>query len=656
MNEKQRVLIGSPIRQEPEILEKFLYSLTNLQNEHLIVDYFFIDDNDDKSSKDLLYTFGGKLKGKIIIEQGEESDIYIRDQFTHHWKENIVWKVAEYKNKIIEYSIKESYDYLFLIDSDIILHPKTLLHLINTNKDIISEIFWTKWHIDSIELPQVWLYDHYSLVPKKRLEIIDKAESDRRYVGFIEQLRKPGVYEVGGLGACTLIRKNALQTGVNFNEIYNISFWGEDRHFCIRAAALGFKLHVDTTYPAYHIYRKEDLNGAETYINRYNNNNLSYVDILKISAFNFAKGFLEDFYSFDNSEMNGFLEIKYFKTDYINRLKVRKIRDLNYLMEKKAISSVIIQEIKADEFTETDKRITLHCKFIIHAQINEEDIKKDSFCCLVLDRQQNDTWLIENIELKDSDKNILFGFTLPELIEGKVRINKAEGNKVTLSMLVRNESSKFIREMLAHAAQYIDNAVILDDASDDNTVEVCKEALKDIPLTILSNKEHGFNNEVALRKQLWQMTVDTNPDWILCLDADEIFEDGIINIINKLVNQPSFDHYSFRLYDMWDSNYYREDSYWQSHNYYRIFLLRYQPNYNYLWNETPLHCGRIPQNMYEQSGCICHIKLKHYGWSTEKLRQEKYQRYLALDPDGKYGYMKQYKSILDMNPKLVKFE
>lgn len=268
MNEKERVLIGSPIRQAPEVLDKFLNSLTNLQNENILVDYFFVDDNDNKSSIDMLNRFRGRLNEKIFIQQGDKSDIYIRDKFTHHWKESTVWKVAEYKNKIIEYCKNESYDYLFLVDSDIVLHPKTLNHLIHTNKDIISEIFWTKWYTDSVELPQVWLYDNYSLVPKGRLENIDQAESNLRYSQFIEQLRIPNVYQVGGLGACTLINKKALDGGVNFNEIYNLSFWGEDRHFCIRAAALGFKLYVDTTYPAYHIYRTEDINGVEEFINK----------------------------------------------------------------------------------------------------------------------------------------------------------------------------------------------------------------------------------------------------------------------------------------------------------------------------------------------------------------------------------------------------
>ena len=78
---------------------------------------------------------------------------------------------------------------------------------------------------------------------------------------FLNQLKRPGIYEVGGLGACTLISRKAIKLGVSFSQIPNLSFWGEDRHFCIRAAALGLKLYVNTRYPAYHIYRESDLKG-----------------------------------------------------------------------------------------------------------------------------------------------------------------------------------------------------------------------------------------------------------------------------------------------------------------------------------------------------------------------------------------------------------
>ncbi|RBN36101.1 glycosyl transferase, partial [Priestia megaterium] len=67
---------------------------------------------------------------------------------------------------------------------------------------------------------------------------------------------------------CTLISQKALQKGINFSKISNLTFWGEDRHFCIRAAALGLSLYVDTHYPAYHIYRDTDIKGGQEFLER----------------------------------------------------------------------------------------------------------------------------------------------------------------------------------------------------------------------------------------------------------------------------------------------------------------------------------------------------------------------------------------------------
>lgn len=652
--ENTRILIGSTIRQTPEILEKFLESLNELDKANIITDYFFIDDNENVDSKNLLQCFLKKANSTITFEQGERVDEYICTDETHFWKENLIRKVAEYKNRIIRHCKDNKYDYLFLVDSDLVLHPKTLKQLLNTGKDIISEIFWTKWQNNSIELPQVWLYDQYSLIPKSPFETLTGEEAQLRYSNFMQQLRNPGIYEVGGLGACTLISRKAIDKGVNYDEIYNVSFWGEDRHFSIRAVVLGFKLYVDTTYPAYHIYRKEYLKGVKEF--KAKCKNISYHstnEISNIEAVNFAKEFLKTFYSCDYRIITGSEGIKYLSPQYIIKLTENQNNIVSYFIERKTICNTNILEINNDNLKNTDKEIILRCKLQILRRAKSEIDKTCFSCNLSLKKHLNSEWKVEDIELFNSKYKPVFGFSLVDLLEEKIRIDKAKNNKLTLAMLVRNESKKFIKDVLVHAAQYIDDAVILDDASDDDTVAICKAALKDIPLTIVSNMKSSFNNEVLLRKQLWQMAIETNPDWILCLDADEVFEDRIKNIIKLLIDQPSFNYYSFRLYDMWDQAQYREDNYWQAHNYFRPFLVRYQPNFSYEWNEVPLHCGRFPKNITSLSGCFCEIRLKHLGWSTPQLREEKYNRYLQLDPEGKYGIMGQYRSILDENPRLI---
>ncbi|EKS8366043.1 MULTISPECIES: hypothetical protein [Bacillus] len=263
---KKNILIGSPIHQSPSILNEFLFSLTELNIENFVVHYIFFDDNEDPVSKNILNQFYSNHTDVTILQNPKSpSESYRKDEFTHYWSDNQVSKVAEMKDKIIDYAKVNQYDYLFLIDSDLILHPNTLQQLIKSEKDIIANLFWTKWSPNDRELPQVWMTDAYTFYKKKERTRLTSEEERTKNEEFLNMLRQPGVYKVGGLGACTLISQKAIQSGVCFKEIPNISFWGEDRHFCIRAMAMGLELYVDTHYPAYHIYRQSDLIGVKNY-------------------------------------------------------------------------------------------------------------------------------------------------------------------------------------------------------------------------------------------------------------------------------------------------------------------------------------------------------------------------------------------------------
>ncbi|KZZ84258.1 glycosyltransferase [Bacillus sp. SJS] len=507
---KNKVLIGSPIHQKPEILSEFLYSLDHLNQDDTELSFYFIDDNKDPESTRLLYEFQQKAK-RVKIERSSYSDVYVKDHSTHYWNEHLVWKVAAFKDSMIQYADQQGFDYLFLVDSDLLLYPETISHLVKQEKDILSEVFWTRWQPDSMEQPQVWLSDEYTQYQKGRGDQLSDEEATTRFHEFISQMKVPGVYEVGGLGACTLLSRKALQKGVGFGQIYNLSFWGEDRHFCIRAAAIGFKLYADTHYPPYHIYRDTDLEGAD------------------------------DFF------------------------------------------------LKAHKKT-------------------------------------------------------------------RIRIKSEYKPKLTLSMIVRNEENRFLKEVLEHHASCIDHAVIINDGSTDRTLEICKERLSGVPYVIVTNEASKFHNEIELRKQQWEETIATNPDWILSLDADEFFEDGFCEELNKLMHNKEFDLHSFRLYDFWNETHYREDHMWRAHHVFRPFLLKYRPGFSYKWKETALHCGRMPENVFQLPNAISPIRVKHFGWSREKDRLEKFKRYLELDSNFHYGVKEQYESILDPHPNLIEWK
>jgi glycosyltransferase involved in cell wall biosynthesis len=470
----------------------------------------FVDDNVDEKAKEMLRLFASEHSHtKIIVGNGQGK--YLCNEETHYWDDCLMLKVANYKNRIIDYAIENQYDYLFFADSDLVLHPNLIEHLKSRGKEIISEIFWCSWHTGTPELPNVWLFDEYDITPKELGENLDEKEEKVRQSKFLNMLKIPGVYEVGGLGACTLISLSALEKGVNFTPVKNLTIHGEDRFFCIRAAVLGLDLFVDTHYPAYHIYRERDLAGVGTYVDEYN-------------------------------------------------------RDAAF-----------------------------------------------------------------------------------------VRKYKTKGNKITLSMIVKNEEGRYLEQTLKSLCGHIDEAVIIDDDSTDNTVNICKEALAGIPLHIVKNEDSMFNNETSLRQKQWNETIKTNPDWILNLDADEILEEGFWGDAQKFLDNPKYDIYSFRLYDMWNQTHYRDDEYWHSHSIYRPFLLRYQSDFPYKWNEIPQHCGRFPVNIFSHPTANSKYRIKHFGWATEKDRSEKQKRYEKADPDAIYGIKEQYDSIMDRSPTLREF-
>lgn len=263
-----RILIGSPVRQKPNILEQFLLGLEEAKKDELEVSFFFVDDNTDEESSTLLKDYSERFdvvlkKGKELIDNSIDNQYVCDDD--HHWKSENIHRITVFKDSIIEYALKTNYDYLFLVDSDIVIDKRILLHLISRNVEIVSNVFWTQWKVNGHISPQCfWIPDLFQQNTAFN-QAISTDEASRIRLEMVTKLRKPGIYKVDGLGACTMIACSALEKGVRFKEIPNLSVPGEDRHFCIRAGALGIDLWMDTVFPVYHIYREEYLDRVDEY-------------------------------------------------------------------------------------------------------------------------------------------------------------------------------------------------------------------------------------------------------------------------------------------------------------------------------------------------------------------------------------------------------
>jgi hypothetical protein len=237
-----RVLVGVPARQRPEIFRRFLSSLFALETPGLSLSYHFIFHNWPQGEFVLREW---APPGPVVSEIYTSPHDYRVDEVTHHWTQPLILDLVAMKNRILQRVRAEAFDAAFFVDSDLVLHPKTLAALVETGHDVVAEVFWTRWTPDSPELPNAWDYDHYGFLP-----------------GSLERWRRPGVYRVAGTGACILIRRQAIERGLSYDLVPGVSWWGEDRALQLRAAVLGIPVFLDTRYPATHLYRVSDLETA----------------------------------------------------------------------------------------------------------------------------------------------------------------------------------------------------------------------------------------------------------------------------------------------------------------------------------------------------------------------------------------------------------
>jgi len=226
----KKILITAPLRQDADVFRAYQEGLDNLEvPDGFTVDRYFVVNDCPEVIPEIR---GAEYD---IVETGEA---YEKTHNDHIWTMDLMWKMGELRNMTIRKMLDGGYDYWMSADTDIILDPWTLYHLINADKDIVSEIFWTQAPNGNYWC-NAWMVDQSA--------------------GMKAEWRKPGLYRVGMTGALTLVKRRVFEAGVDYSRIPNIhqALRGEDRHFCIRAACAGYELWVDTHCPANHLYTRK---------------------------------------------------------------------------------------------------------------------------------------------------------------------------------------------------------------------------------------------------------------------------------------------------------------------------------------------------------------------------------------------------------------
>jgi glycosyltransferase involved in cell wall biosynthesis len=207
--------------------------------------------------------------------------------------------------------------------------------------------------------------------------------------------------------------------------------------------------------------------------------------------------------------------------------------------------------------------------------------------------------------------------------------------RLTAGLRVK-DGERYAEECLKDLSEYVDEIVILDDGSTDRTIEICRSFPK---VTNVVRWEKDFFHEGIDRNVVLALVKNTNPDWILLPDIDEVFEAKFKDEIQSMMDDSEVSLHAFLFCHFWRSRtHYRVDGKWGRET--REFpiprLVRNQPSLHY-----PVHrpLGTAQISGVKGKKVVSSIRVKHYGHLYEDVSRQKVKVYSALDPGSDYSFM-----------------
>lgn len=220
-----KILLGCPVHNREWILPEYLKHVYRLDYDKKNLSLCFIVNDCSDKSMDILIKFKKEHLDKyrdIIIK--EMNFNMPRDTRQNRIEKKIYLRLAAVRNELL--SFVHDNDYVFSVDSDILIPKDSLKRLLSHKRDIISALVYND------------LEKHYPNILKIK---------EGKIVHFFN-FPKNSLFEVDITGAVYLIKSEICR-----KVKYEYHKLGEDVPFCINAKRLGYKIWCDSSIICNHI-------------------------------------------------------------------------------------------------------------------------------------------------------------------------------------------------------------------------------------------------------------------------------------------------------------------------------------------------------------------------------------------------------------------
>ena len=211
--------------------------------------------------------------------------------------------------------------------------------------------------------------------------------------------------------------------------------------------------------------------------------------------------------------------------------------------------------------------------------------------------------------------------------------------KKLVAMLRVKDAIETIRECLDSLSSFADEIVVVDNGSTDGTLGVYEEYPKIVDVARTEGFDEGRDKNLVL-----DMAKRRDPDWIIWIDSDEVFEERMTRkLVEQYMNQTEHTAIWFKQYHFWrDRTHYRIDDRWKPS--YQRAMWQNQPGT--FFSQDKIHNSLIQGLEGQAFGSD--IRLKHYGHVTEAATRKKYELYRQVDnPEASHWTGRDYRHMID---------
>ncbi len=224
-----KVMIGCPVRNRAWILPEYLQCLEGINYPRDRMQYCFIINDCMDETEAILENFAQSHPEAVrLVIQNSYQQGYRRGEYSFR-------RLAQLRNLLLDEFLHSDCDYLFSVDSDVLVSPHILTDLINDNCDIVSCLVCNGHEVGDVSLYNV-LY-----------------RNQQGHYLHMKNIPRTGIFRVDCTGAAYLIKRKVIsQHGIKYSDIYG----AEDIGFCEHASRKGLEIYCDGRMECSHIMRR----------------------------------------------------------------------------------------------------------------------------------------------------------------------------------------------------------------------------------------------------------------------------------------------------------------------------------------------------------------------------------------------------------------